>query len=58
MSKSKVKEHKDKKSYIGQDILLQLDPKTLSNAEKVSQSWRGAIVDGKLFERLFNRNVS
>jgi len=44
-------------SYLGLDILLQLDPSALSNAEKVSHCWREAIINGKLFEQLFNKNV-
>ena len=43
--------------YIAQDILQLLDFDNLLNAEQVSKAWRSTINEGKLWEKLYKRNV-
>lgn len=42
---------------IAVDILGCLNAKDLHMAEEVSDCWREAIMNGKLWEKLFKRNV-
>ena len=43
--------------YIAEDILELIDVKSLKNAENVSQTWRETIVTGKLWEKLYRKQV-
>lgn len=45
-------------SYIAQDILEKLDAGSLNNAEQVCHSWREAISDADLWQKLYNKNVA
>ena len=44
--------------YIAEDILELLEVDSLSNAEKVSRFWKQAIVEGRLWKKLFERLVT
>ena len=43
---------------IAVEILQYLDVNDLNAAERVSTVWREAVLSGKLWEKLFKRNVS
>ena len=43
---------------IAVEILQYLDVNDLNAAENVSTLWREAVISGKLWEKLFKRNVS
>lgn len=43
--------------YIAEDILELLEVDSLSNAEKVCEFWKQAIVEGRLWKKLFERLV-
>jgi hypothetical protein len=44
-------------SYVAQKILMKLDEKTLLVADKVSEPWKEAIVQGRLLQKLLKRKV-
>ena len=43
--------------YIAEDILELLNVDSLLNAEQVSEVWKQAIVEGKLWKKLFERQT-
>jgi hypothetical protein len=43
---------------IAVEILQYLDVNDLNAAERVSTIWREAVISGKLWEKLFKKNVS
>ena len=44
-------------SYVAHHILEFLDWESLMNAELVSQTWRKAVVKGRSWKKLLERNV-
>ena len=44
-------------SYVAQDILKMLNCGDLANAQQVTAVWREVIKNGRLWQKIFRRNV-